>query len=524
MPSFLSNTVRRGRMCTRQLGVLAVPVVALVALVVLPSAAGGSSPPRLTGQIVFGSEHAGEDEIWVMNADGSNKRDLTRHDGAKISDLDPRWSPDGRQIAFSSDPGGNRQIWVMNADGSRAHQVTNAPGANRDPSWTADGRSIVFQSNNGGSFEIYRVNADGTGLSDLTNDPAADWSPAASPVGDRIVFTSERDGTGHLYVLDGRGRLTRITDGPGYDYFAAWSPLGNRIVFSHDDTAGQTDLYMINADGSGERRLTNTPGVYEYFPVFSPDGGKVAYTACTANPPGILPDENCRTHVLDLAGGGDVDLGFPGLAVQFPLTDDFNSNARNVDLWSVIHDGTGGTYRWGNGELELSIAADGAPTDGSPIGLHVAVNCVLSGDFDVRADYRLLDWPVGDGVNAGINAFFTNGSINRTTDSGGETYNAFLDPAFASVPTSDRSGTLRLVRSGSTMTSYYRSGTTWVQLASAPAQVTPAIVALQFKSFGNFGHQAARVAFDNFRLDATNADCSSIRPDYHPDWWSAVRR
>src|SRR5262245_10874676 len=93
-----------------------------------PIGAGGGSS---SGQIVFGSEHGGEDEIWVMNADGTNKHNLTRHDGAKISDIDPRWSPDGSRIAFSSDPGGNRQIWIMNADGSGAHQLTNVPGANR---------------------------------------------------------------------------------------------------------------------------------------------------------------------------------------------------------------------------------------------------------------------------------------------------------------------------------------------------------------------------------------------------------
>jgi TolB protein len=83
--------------------------------------------PGSNGEIVFGSQHGGEDEIWVMNTDGTNKHNLTRHDGAKISDIDPRWSPDGTQIAFSSDPGGKRQIWVMNADGSMPHQVTNAP-------------------------------------------------------------------------------------------------------------------------------------------------------------------------------------------------------------------------------------------------------------------------------------------------------------------------------------------------------------------------------------------------------------
>ena len=111
--------------------------------------------------------------------------------------------------------------------------------------------------------------------------------------------------------------------------------------------------------------------------------------------------------------------------------------------------------------------------------------------------------------------------IDRTTNAWGESYNSFIDPTFASAPTTDTSGSLRLVRSGATMTSYYASGGGWIGLASAPAQQTPAIVALSFKSYNDFGHQAAQVAFDNFRLDATNADCSSTRPDLNPDWGAA---
>jgi Tol biopolymer transport system component len=451
-----------------------VAVIAVLTAVGVPHA-GSAALQHAASQIVFGSQHGGEDEIWVMNADGTNKHNLTRHDGAKISDIDPRWSPDGRLIAFSSDPGRNRQIWVMNADGTNAHQVTNAPGANRDPSWTADGKAIVFQSLNGGNFEIDRVNADGTGLVDLTNSPSADWSPATSPYGNKIVFTSDRDGNGHLYVLAGDGTLQKITNGPGYDYFADWSPRGNDIAFSRDDAAGQTDLYLVHADGTGERRLTNTPGVAEYYPTFSPDGSQLAYSACTFFPT-LVPSLHCSIHVLNLDGTGDTSLAFPPLSLPFPITDDFNNNTRSVDLWSIIHDGTGGFLQWANGRLEMSIAADGAPAPGeSNIGAHVGANCLLSGDFDVQVDYQLLTWPPGDGVNVGINAFFTNGSVNRSSQTFGDSYNSFIDPTFNSVPTQDQSGSLRLVRSGTTMTSYYKSGGVWVQLASAPAQQTAAI-------------------------------------------------
>jgi len=166
----------------------------------------------------------------------------------------------------------------------------------------------------------------------------------------------------------------------------------------------------------------------------------------------------------------------------------------------------------------MTIVGDGVPDASSSLGVHVGANCLLNGDFDAQVDYQLLTWPTGDGINVGIQAFFTNGTVSRSTDSSGDSYNTFLDPTFNTVPTQDQSGSLRLVRSGATITSYYRSGGACVQLATAPAQQTSAIVALFFKSFGGFGHQTAKIAFDNFRLDATNTDCSSTRPDLHPDW------
>jgi Tol biopolymer transport system component len=194
-------------------------IAAAAAFAATPTAS--ASFPGANGKIVFGTLHAGEDEIWTMNPDGSDRRNLTRHDGRKIGDIDPRWSPDARQIAFVRDDtntGGDMQIWVMDADGSNQHAVTNLGGGNRLPSWTADAKQIIFQHSESGNSEIYRVNVDGTGVTNLTNDAAIDWAPATSPTGKKIVFTSEREGNGHLYVLTPDGQPQRVTTGPDYDY------------------------------------------------------------------------------------------------------------------------------------------------------------------------------------------------------------------------------------------------------------------------------------------------------------------
>src|SRR6266511_5976696 len=92
-------------------------IVVATAFAATPTAS--ASLPGTNGRSSSGRLHAGEDEIWTMNPDATDRRNLTRHDGRKISDIDPRWSPDARQIAFArDDTGDGMQIWVINADGS----------------------------------------------------------------------------------------------------------------------------------------------------------------------------------------------------------------------------------------------------------------------------------------------------------------------------------------------------------------------------------------------------------------------
>ncbi len=469
---------------------------------------------------MFGTLHAGEDEIWVMNADGSNRQNLTRHDGAKISDIDPRWSPDGRRIVFASDPTGSMQIWVMNADGSGATQLTSLPGQNRYPSFTADGKQIVFQSLVDGNFEVYRMNADGTGVTNLTDDPSVDWSPATAARGKKIAFTSERDGNGHLYVWSPDAPLVRATNTAGYDYMANWSPSGNDLVFIRN-LDGEDEIYTAHADGTGERRLTDTPGVTEWFPAVSPDGTKFTYMACVPSSIPTAPNPDCSIHTMNIDGGGDIDLAFPPTPVTFPFSDDFDDDIRDVDHWNLLHDGTGGFVQDTNGRVELTLAADAEPSSGPfpAISVRYGFQCLLSADYDARVDYELLDWPASNGAMVQMHAFFADATIGRQSQDWGESYAAFVPPSsFDSASTLDQSGTLRLVRTGPTYTSYYRSGDTWVELLSAPAGSSPVVLTLELVSHGAFAHQQVKVAFDNFHLEASDVDCSSSAPDWHPDW------
>ena len=183
--------------------------------------------------------------------------------------------PPGSVAYGSRADGGPPEIWVMNADGTDKVQITNTPGPvaiNGQPDWAPDGQSIAIMSTRTGNAEIFVVAADGSSATNLTSHPAADQAPVWSPNGTRIAFHSNRDGNFELYVLDvATGELTRLTTHAGVDHFPDWSPNGKEITFQRDG-----DIHVMDL-GSGEvTRLTFTPQM-EDMPVWSPDGTQIAF-------------------------------------------------------------------------------------------------------------------------------------------------------------------------------------------------------------------------------------------------------
>lgn len=268
---------------------LVIVLIAVVALFASTPSGGATAPAE------FAFTRAGD--IWTIGADGTRARPLLRDAYA------PSWSPDGSRLAFVSRRSGDEEIYVARADGTAVKRLTRLPGPDLGPAWSSDGRRLAWSRN----AEIWTMSASGTGKRRLVAR-SKPWHEHYSPAwhGSAIVYSSTRVSAFNTELFRAPAKRLTFTKGSdgvlGDDSMPDFSPDGRRIAFtSNRDEQGE--IYVMNADGSGQKRLTRRAGD-DWAPDVSPDGERIAFTQL----PGTIWTMNADgTRLRKLTAGTDAD-------------------------------------------------------------------------------------------------------------------------------------------------------------------------------------------------------------------------
>lgn len=258
------------------------------------------------------------DQIFTMDVDGTNVRMVSTGRGRTTCAY---FFPDGERILYSSThehspecpplpdysmgyvwPLHPFDIYTADRDGSNLRKLFGSPGYDAEATVSPDGSQILFTSDRDGDLDIYVVNADGSGVRRLTDTPGYDGGAFFSYDGRRIIYRARhpespaeladyrrllaqgliRPSQLDIYVMDADGsNRRRVTDNGAANFAPFMHPDGRRIIFSsnlHDPSGRNFDLYLINVDGTGLERVT-THGDFDGFPMFTRDGRRLVFAS-----------------------------------------------------------------------------------------------------------------------------------------------------------------------------------------------------------------------------------------------------
>jgi TolB protein len=279
----------------------------------LPRAA-QSRPPGLTGVIAFQSDVAGRPAIYTLTLDSGA---LTRFSGdRRWSETNPRWSPDGRQLVFASNRAhyeGNppesgtpdMDLWVVNADGTGRRRITADPANDADPTWDPDGRSLVFSSDRDSRGDLYRVRLDTGATTRLTTHYVGRAiMPAAAPAGGPVAFAAQTLRMGafwdyQVHLLDPRSGVASPLSATAGACWPSWSHDGRRLAHVNLGRNEPSSLLVRTMPDGASARVPGPRDLWSYYPDWSPDDRKLAFSVSPAHHEG----ENWDLAVVDLATG-----------------------------------------------------------------------------------------------------------------------------------------------------------------------------------------------------------------------------
>lgn len=293
------------------------------------------TPIDTKGQILFISRRISNSADWqmfLMNADGTNQKNVSNNlvrcsppilsnSGSKIAfttydnsfnynlyiiDIDgqnqtflskgkqycgsPAWSPDDNKISFvknDNSVGGNHDIYSINIDGTNEVKLTNRD-ANFSPQYLPNTNSIIYSSSNNSWTGIYKMNIDGSNSQLLTPQNKSFGDPKISPNGNMISITSNDLNGSQIFVMNSNGNnLKQLTftvsshiypgAPPDGNCNPSWSPNSDKLAYVSYEN-GSPDIFLINSNGTGNKRLTDTP-LRDENPCWTKDGNYILFSS-----------------------------------------------------------------------------------------------------------------------------------------------------------------------------------------------------------------------------------------------------
>jgi TolB protein len=229
-------------------------------------------PGIFLSMIGFASNRTGNFEIWLMEWDGSNQRQITRHNALSIL---PSWSADSERMVYTSFARGTSDMYVISRRGGSRIRVATGLNLNTSATFSPISNDIAFVGSVAGNPDIYVIKDDGTNLRRLTHDSSIESTPEWSPKGGQISFTSGRSGSPQIYTMDADGsNVQRISFDGEWNDDATWSPDGSQIAYT-SRVNGRFQIRIADL-ATHQSRILAGEGSNEQ-PTWSPDGKWIAF-------------------------------------------------------------------------------------------------------------------------------------------------------------------------------------------------------------------------------------------------------
>lgn len=271
-------------------------------------------PAGLAGTLVFQSDVGGRPAIYTLAlATGA----VARLSGdPRFTTTTPRWSPDGARVVFASNRAHydgpapetgtpDLDLWAINADGSGLARLTRDPGNEGDPSWAPDGQSVIFTSDRESRGDLYRLVFASGAVTRLTQHYVGRAiMPAPSPNGQRIAFAAQTLRVGafwdfQVHVLPASGGSPVPLSATEGACWPNWSSDGQRLANVRLPSGAPSTLELREGPRLDRSRVLGAPGLWSYYPDWSPDDARLAFSVSPEHHEG----ENWDLAVIEVASG-----------------------------------------------------------------------------------------------------------------------------------------------------------------------------------------------------------------------------